>query len=116
MKNLCVCTLLAICLAAAPLALRADGMRVVFNAPFSFVAGTTTFPPGAYQVTESDSRIVFIQAMGRSDTAAVIVYPVGQGTIGSGNVNFVHRGGLYYLNTVQIGDGRTLRLLQPGEK
>jgi len=116
MKKFFVRTMLAVCFATAPLTLRADGMKVVFSAPFSFVAGSTRFPPGSYQVTETASRVVFIQAMGGPATAAVIVYPVGQGAIGNGSVNFVHRGGLYYLNTVQIGDGRTIHLFQPVEK
>jgi hypothetical protein len=118
MKHFCVRSVFALMLAAAPLAVHAQSnLRVVFHAPFSFVAGTKTMPAGAYQVVEEDNRVLMIQAIGNPGAAAVIVYPVAEGRFNGGALNFVHRGGVYYLDTVQIGDGRTVRLTkQAGEK
>lgn len=118
MKKFCVRSVLTLMLAAAPAALRAESnLKVVFTAPFSFIAGSRTLPAGAYQVTESDNHVLMIQAIGSLNVAAVVVYPVADGRPKTGSLNFVRRGGVYYLNTVQIGDGRTVRLTgQPGEK
>jgi hypothetical protein len=122
MKNLCVRHLFTLLLAAAPLALHAESnVKIVFKAPFSFVAGSRTLPAGTYQVSESDDHILLIQSTtiqssGDSLAAALVVYPVAEGGMG-GRVNFVRRGGVYYLNTLQIGDGRIVRVPgQPGEK
>ncbi|HUA84728.1 MAG TPA: hypothetical protein VMB85_12760 [Bryobacteraceae bacterium] len=112
MKNFCVRCLLALALAAAPLALRAqNGSKVTFKAPFSFVAGNRVLPPGEYDLTEDSSHLLMIQAVGHPAAAAVMVYTLGPGSVNSGTLNFVRRGGAYYLNTVQLGDGRTVRLM-----
>lgn len=118
MKNFCVRTLFTFVLAGAAFALRAEtGLKVIFNAPFSFVAGAKTMPAGSYQLSENDSHLLMIQAVGHPNNAAVIVYGVGVGSTSASGVDFVRHGGLYYLNTVQLGDGRTVRLLgQPTAK
>jgi hypothetical protein len=121
MKNFCVRSLLvfACLIAATPLALRAaTGIKVVFNAPFSFVVGTTTLPAGSYQVTEEDNRLLIIQGVGQPNAAAAVVYAIRSGeTPEKSKLGFERHGQSYYLNTVQLGDGRTVRLLgQDAEK
>lgn len=118
MKNLYVRSLLALALAAAPLVVRAESvLKVVFKAPFSFVAGSRVLPAGEYQLSEDGDHVLMIQAVGNPGAAAVIVYSVGAGSPAAGALNFVRRGGVYYLNTVQLGDGRTVRLMgQPEAK
>lgn len=112
MKKSCVRTLLTLVLAAAPLALRAEtGLKVTFNAPFSFIAGTKTLPAGAYQILEDDSHVLTIQPLNGSASANVLFYGVGNSSALAGGLNFVRRAGMYYLNTVKLGDGRTVRVL-----
>lgn len=118
MKNFCVRSLLALALAAAPLAVRAqNGSKVAFKAPFSFVAGNRVLPPGEYELTEGGSHLLMIQGVGNPASAVVMAYALGPGRTTAGTLNFVRRGGVYYLNTVQLGDGRTVRLMgQPQVK
>lgn len=117
MKNSCVRTLLTLVLAAAPLALHAEtGLKVTFNAPFSFVAGSKTLPAGAYQIMEDDSHVLTIQPLSGSTSANVLFYGVGNSTALAGGLNFVRHAGVYYLNTVKLGDGRTVRVLGPALK
>jgi hypothetical protein len=109
MKRLYSILILAlVCLLAAAPSYAQSELKVKFSVSFPFIAGTAAMPAGSYTITEDVSGHALIYpAKGGHGTFILLTRPSGfSPSNGHATVSFSQRGGRYYLNTVNLLDGR----------
>jgi hypothetical protein len=101
-----------LCLLAAGPSYAQSSLRVNFQVPFAFMAGTALMPAGAYVITEDESgHALIFPADGRHGAAILLTQISGASpNNGHASVSFKQRGGRYYLDTISLMDGTTVRI------
>jgi hypothetical protein len=96
-------------LAAAPSYAQSD-IKVKFSVSFPFLAGAAAMPAGSYTITEDVSGHAMIYpAQGGHGTFILLTRASGfSPSNGHATVSFIQRDGRYYLNTVNLLDGRII--------
>ncbi len=109
MKRLYSLLILALfCLLATAPSYAQSDLKVKFSVSFPFIAGTASMPAGSYTITEDVSgHAVIYPAQGGHGTFILLTRASGfSPSNGHASVTFIQRGGRYYLNTVNLLDGR----------